>query len=210
MSEDAPTPYEQLVNATGEGLGNAFRVYGISPFYGRLYAALFLSAEPISLGELVDRLGVAKSTVSVAVRKLVAFGMVRRLNKPGDRRDYYAIVEDPLAIITHVLRRFVTAEIEEGTKVVNGLQQGLSMPEGKGWPDDDALAVLRARSEALAQFTHLSAQVVGALLAHPEGLTKGHLADLAGALTQAPSSEGTGAFVPDATPKDRAADDDPV
>jgi DNA-binding transcriptional regulator GbsR (MarR family) len=184
MSE-APSAYDELLATAGEGLGNAFRVYGISPFYGRLYAALFLTAEPISLGELVSRLGVAKSTVSVAVRKLIAFGMVRRINKPGDRRDYYALVDDPLAIITHVLRRFVTAEIEEGTKVVEALQQGLSAPAGDGWPDDEAMDVLRARSDALARFTHLSSQVVGALLAHPEGLTKGRLADLAGALSQA-------------------------
>jgi DNA-binding transcriptional regulator GbsR (MarR family) len=184
MSEP-PTSYEQLVATAGEGLGNACRVYGISPFYGRLYAALFLSAEPVSLGELVDRLGVAKSTVSVAVRKLVAFGMVRRLNKPGDRRDYYAIVDDPLAILTHILRNFVTAELEEGIKVTNALQQGLADPAGEGWPDEEGLALLRSRSDGLAQFTHLSAQVVGALIAHPEGITRGHLADLAGALTQA-------------------------
>jgi|GEM_PF-1482730 len=174
----APTSFRDLESHAGEGIGQAFRIYGLNPLYGRLYTSLFLSAEPISLPQLTKRLNVAKSTVSVAIRQLVSFGVVRRENRPGDRRDYYAIVDDPMAVLSHFLHHFVTLEIQHGQDVVDTLQAALQQPGGDDWPDDEALHVLQRRVQALALVTQLSATLVSDILQGPGRLTQDHLIDV--------------------------------
>ena len=57
---------------------------------GQIYALLFIADEPMSLDEIADRLGVSKSNVSVNIRMLEDYSLVRKVWIKGSRKDYYA------------------------------------------------------------------------------------------------------------------------
>lgn len=57
---------------------------------GQIYALLFLSDEPLSLDEISEKLGVSKSNVSINVRMLEEYDLVRKVWVKGSRKDYYA------------------------------------------------------------------------------------------------------------------------
>lgn len=57
---------------------------------GQIYALLFLSDEPLSLDEIGERLGVSKSNISVNIRMLEDYNLVRKVWVRGSRKDYYA------------------------------------------------------------------------------------------------------------------------
>lgn len=57
---------------------------------GQIYALLFLAEEPMSLDEISERLGVSKSNVSINIRMLEDYNLVRKVWVKGSRRDYYA------------------------------------------------------------------------------------------------------------------------
>ena len=57
---------------------------------GQIYALLFLSDEPLSLDEISKRLGISKSNVSINIRLLEDFNLVRKVWIKGSRKDYYA------------------------------------------------------------------------------------------------------------------------
>ena len=63
---------------------------------GRLFGVLLVSAEPRSLDELAEQLGVSKASVSINIRFLEEKGAVERIGRQGDRRDYYRIAEQSL------------------------------------------------------------------------------------------------------------------
>jgi DNA-binding transcriptional regulator GbsR (MarR family) len=113
-----PTPtdprrgYENATKNFEDGIARICDLYGVSPLVGRLYVALFLSAEPVSLEDLAARVGAAKSTVSVALRKLLAARIVRRLPSGGDRRDYYEAVTDPWAALSDWIRIYFQPELD--------------------------------------------------------------------------------------------------
>ncbi len=69
---------------------------GLPRVAGRLFGLLLVSAEPRSLDDLADLLGVSKASVSVNVRLLEHRAVVERVSMPGDRRDYYRIADDIL------------------------------------------------------------------------------------------------------------------
>lgn len=75
-------------------MGYAAESDGLSPIAGRLFATLLLSDEPRSLDELAESLEVSKASVSTDARRLLERGIVERVSRPGDRRDYYELAPD--------------------------------------------------------------------------------------------------------------------
>lgn len=57
---------------------------------GQIYALLFLSEEPLSLDDIARRLAVSKSNVSINIRMLEDYSLVRKVWVKGSRKDYYA------------------------------------------------------------------------------------------------------------------------
>ena len=55
----------------------------------RIIAYLMFTPRPVSLNELCENLRVAKSGVSVNIRALENFGLVRKAWVKGDRKDFY-------------------------------------------------------------------------------------------------------------------------
>jgi DNA-binding transcriptional regulator GbsR (MarR family) len=75
---------------------------GMSPIAGRLFALLLLADHPQSLDDLADTLGVSKASVSTDARRLLERGIVERVARAGDRRDYYELAPDFFARIIEV------------------------------------------------------------------------------------------------------------
>lgn len=63
--------------------------WGLPPATGNLYAYLLLCDEPVTLDEIADTLGMAKSSASVAARSLEQFGLARRHGERGTKRLRY-------------------------------------------------------------------------------------------------------------------------
>ena len=77
-----------------ERMGQLYQASGMPRIAGRMFALLMLSNAPRSLDEIVELLQVSKASVSANARLLGDAGMIERVSKPGDRRDYYAIGPD--------------------------------------------------------------------------------------------------------------------
>src|SRR5216117_917182 len=67
---------------------------GMPRVAGRLFGLLLVSAEPRSLDELAKQLGLSKASISINARLLEEKGLVERVGRQADRRDYYGIAED--------------------------------------------------------------------------------------------------------------------
>ncbi|MEU2796823.1 MULTISPECIES: MarR family transcriptional regulator [unclassified Streptomyces] len=67
---------------------------GLFRMAGRVLAWLLICDPPEqTAGDLVEVLQASKGSVSAATRFLVPSGMVERISRPGERRDYYRIKE---------------------------------------------------------------------------------------------------------------------
>jgi predicted transcriptional regulator len=69
---------------------------GLPRVAGRLFGVLLVSAEARSLDELAAQLRVSKASISVNARLLEQRGVVERVGRQADRRDYYRIGDDIL------------------------------------------------------------------------------------------------------------------
>jgi DNA-binding transcriptional regulator GbsR (MarR family) len=73
--------------------------WGINRTVGQIYALLFLSRDPLNAEDIVEALGVSRSNVSMGLKELQAWNLVRLQHKPGDRRDYFTTPDDIWQIV---------------------------------------------------------------------------------------------------------------
>lgn len=73
--------------------------WGINRTVGQVYACLFISPEPLHADSLVEQVGVSRSNVSMSIKELQAWRLIRLIHIPGDRRDYYTTPDDIWEIV---------------------------------------------------------------------------------------------------------------
>jgi DNA-binding MarR family transcriptional regulator len=82
------------VSAFVERAGCVCERDGLPRIAGRILGLLLVSPEPLALDAIAERLGVSRASVSTDARRLVEQGLLERVGRPGDRKDYYQMAAD--------------------------------------------------------------------------------------------------------------------
>jgi len=121
-----------------EGMGAAAATSRIlTQLQGRIFGLLYVSPGPVTLDELTDELQQSKSNVSVSVRGLIDWQLVRRIRVPGSRKDHYEAATDFWRVMQEILeRRFrwnlrqvVAAAVETEQAIVASTPRGADATE---------------------------------------------------------------------------------
>ncbi len=88
-----------------EGMGLALEEDRLPRIAGRLVGLLILSPQPLRFDRLAERLRVSRGSISTNTRLLENMGVIERVTRPGDRRDYFQINEQP-GLLQRVADRF--------------------------------------------------------------------------------------------------------
>jgi DNA-binding transcriptional regulator GbsR (MarR family) len=68
--------------------------WGVSRTVAQIHALLYLSERALNAEEISDTLAVARSNVSTSLKELQGWGLVKVVHVMGDRRDYFAALQD--------------------------------------------------------------------------------------------------------------------
>ncbi|WFU14124.1 hypothetical protein [Bradyrhizobium sp. CB3481] len=82
-----------------EDVARLLTPWGVPPVAARLYGHLLLCPRPVSLDQIVEDLGISKSSASVAARLLESYTLAHRHSEPGTKRALYAVADDYEAMI---------------------------------------------------------------------------------------------------------------
>jgi len=112
--------------------------FGLNKFVAQLYAVLYLSDKPLSLDDLVEKLGVSKGNISINIRELEKWGAVKSVWVKGSRRDYYEAELDIKKIVLDKVKlgvskriKEVTGMLEEFNEIVNSADNDMTEDEKK-------------------------------------------------------------------------------
>jgi DNA-binding transcriptional regulator GbsR (MarR family) len=138
---------ERAVAVFVEGMGAASATSGVlSQLQGRIFGLLFMQQEPLSLDEIAEELQQSKSNISINIRGLVDWHLVRRISVPGSRRDHYEAATDFWRVMTEIMERRFRWNLRQVIAAVDETRRAA----------DDASAREKAfvngRLEALRQF----------------------------------------------------------
>src|SRR5438477_9218738 len=114
-------------------------LWGISPTMARIHGLLYITGAALSMDDIMARLAISRGNVSMNLSKLVEWGLVRRVHKRGDRRDYYESLSDVWEMFTLVAAQRKRREIDPIVSTLRLCREQLS-PEALGTAADDSSA----------------------------------------------------------------------
>ena len=124
--------------------------WGINRTVGQIYALLFLSEEPLNAEQIVEALGFSRSNVSMGLKELQAWNLVRLQHQLGDRRDYFTTPDDLWEIVRTLVEERKKREIDPTLSKLRGL---LIAAEDGDTGADRALGRMRELTELLELLT---------------------------------------------------------
>jgi DNA-binding transcriptional regulator GbsR (MarR family) len=119
-------------------------LWGVSPTMARIHGQLYICGAALSMDDLMQRLGISRGNVSMNLSKLVEWGLVRRVHKRGDRRDYYESLSDVWEMFTLVANQRKRREIDPILNTLRQCRDDLT-PETLGPLADEPVAQERFR-----------------------------------------------------------------
>src|SRR6478672_10217500 len=119
-------------------------LWGISPTMAEIHGLLFITGAALSMDDVMVRLGISRGNVSMNLTKLVEWGLVRRVHRRGDRRDYYESLSDVWEMFTLVAAQRKRREIDPILNTLRACKERLS-PEALGGGAEEPAAQDRRR-----------------------------------------------------------------
>ncbi len=77
-----------------------------------IHGLLYITGQALTAEEIQQRLAISRGNVSMNLSKLVEWGLVRRVHRRGDRRDYYESLSDVWEMFTLVAAQRKRREID--------------------------------------------------------------------------------------------------
>ncbi|CAD5292030.1 HTH-type transcriptional regulator [Bosea sp. 62] len=86
--------------------------WGVNRTVGQIYAVLFIAETALCADDLVDRLGISRSNVSMGLKELQSWNLVRQRPVAGDRRDFFTTPDDIYSIVRTLVNERKKREID--------------------------------------------------------------------------------------------------
>jgi DNA-binding transcriptional regulator GbsR (MarR family) len=129
MSQELEQVKDKFVLHWGE-MGS---LWGINRTMAQVHALLLISPEALSANDIMDELQISRGNVSMALRDLMAWGIVSRVHLKGERREFYTTEKDVWTLFRTIARERKKREVDPTIEVlrdsVNRLNQ---LPDAEG------------------------------------------------------------------------------
>ncbi len=157
-----PTPSsDPLIREFVAHWGLMARTWGINSTMGELFALLYITGTDWTAEDLRHWLGVSRGNVSMNLRELLAWGVVHKARRTGERRELFRAESDVWTLFCKILTERKRRELDPS---LSALDRAFDQVVG-----DPAAQDLRARIDSLRSFFRLIDSLAVRLLSIPSG-----------------------------------------
>jgi len=141
------SPLTPLVQSFVSHFGEMGSRWGINRTVGQMYALIFVSPEPLHADAIAEALGFSRSNVSMGLKELQAWRLVKMRHLPGDRREYFEAPQDAWEVFKTLAEERRRREIEPTLSMLrNALLET---------PNNEADAIAQARMKGMHELIEL-------------------------------------------------------
>ena len=98
--------------------------WGISRTMAEIHALLYLAAEPLCTDDVMDQLAVSRGSASTNLRELGNWGLIQRVHRRGDRKEYFEAEKDVWQMFETITRERRRREVQP---IVEALERCVDM-----------------------------------------------------------------------------------
>ncbi|MEL6329955.1 MAG: ArsR family transcriptional regulator [Planctomycetota bacterium] len=171
MSDPAPIPtsgppgdqHAAVVDRFVEAWGRMGSAWGISRTMAEVHALLYVSGDSLCTDDVMERLQISRGNASMSLRALLDWGVVSRVHRRGDRKDYFSAEQDVWSIFRAIVRERLKRELDPLLASLHEIRDRENEP-GR----DESAAAIDARLEAMTDFLEM-VTAVGDRFVSPSG-----------------------------------------
>ncbi len=84
--------------------GEMGATWGISRTMAEIHALLYLASDPLCTDDVMEQLSISRGSASMNLRALGNWGLVQRVHRRGDRKEYFEAEKDVWQMFETILR----------------------------------------------------------------------------------------------------------
>jgi DNA-binding transcriptional regulator GbsR (MarR family) len=92
--------------------------WGINKTMAQIHALLMVSADPVSMEDVMEELQISRGNASMNLRALMDWGIVYKEYKPGERREFFTAEKDLDELAVKISRERSKREIKPALKIL--------------------------------------------------------------------------------------------
>jgi DNA-binding transcriptional regulator GbsR (MarR family) len=126
--------------------------WGISRTMAEMHALMFVAGRPLCTDDIMQQLHVSRGNASMNLRALVDWGLVERVHKLGDRKEYFQADTDVWRMFETIMRERRRREVEPIITTLNRCREMVAALGDNSAPDAADVRAYRQRIDELQQF----------------------------------------------------------
>lgn len=140
--------------------GEMGQTWGINRTMAEIHALLYVTGKALCTDDVMERLHISRGNASVSLRALCGWGIVRRVHRLGQRREYFESVGDVWEMFSIIVAERKRREIDPVLEIIRQCRSMLEV-DAAGADDvvGDEVQATRQRLAEMEQFMSIANRI---------------------------------------------------
>jgi HTH-type transcriptional regulator, glycine betaine synthesis regulator len=154
--------------------GEMGQTWGINRTMAEIHALLYITAQPLCTDDVMDRLHISRGNASMSLRALCDWGIIRRLHKRGERREYFESLSDVWEMFSIIAAERKRREMDPVLETIKQCKKMLEEGSvGKSAAQREEIQLTRQRLAGMEEFMEVTNKIFQQFVGNARsGLTK--------------------------------------
>jgi HTH-type transcriptional regulator, glycine betaine synthesis regulator len=140
--------------------GEMGQTWGINRTMAEIHALLYITAQPQCTDDVMERLNISRGNASMSLRALCDWGIIRRLHKRGERREYFESLGDVWEMFSIIAAERKRREMDPVLETIKQCQKMLDESSlGKTAAKQPAVIATRQRLQGMEEFMEVTNKI---------------------------------------------------
>ena len=154
--------------------GEMGQTWGINRTMAEIHALLYITAQPLCTDDVMERLHISRGNASMSLRALCDWGIIRRLHKRGERREYFESLGDVWEMFSIIAAERKRREMDPVLETIKQCRRMLDEQTlGKAAARSEAVQLTQQRLAGMEEFMEVTNKIFQQFVGNAKsGLTK--------------------------------------
>ena len=140
--------------------GEMGQTWGINRTQAEIHAFLYITGQPQSTDDVMERLNISRGNASMSLRALCDWGIIRRMHKRGERREYFESLSDVWEIFSIIAAERKRREMDPVLETIRQCRQMLDERTlGKTAARQESVQLTRQRLAGMEEFMEVTNRI---------------------------------------------------
>src|SRR5438093_5272375 len=153
--------------------GEMGQTWGINRTMAEIHALRYITGQPLCTDDVMGRLNISRGNASMSLRALCDWGVIRRLHRRGERREYFESLSDVWEMFSIIAAERKRREMDPVLETIKQCQRMLDEGSLGKAAKQEAVQLTRQRLEGMQEFMEVTNKIFQQFIGNAKsGLTK--------------------------------------